>query len=431
MKTATWIVVAIALMCGSMVGSLRGEEPASMGRRYVDLYNGFSLCPPLGADRSNIRTASQLVSWRGRDAKTGAVQWTLLVGKANDTRDSAGLDLLAGALADTLRQKESFKIESSGVIEAAGHKAIDIKAHTEGATQWWQRQVWLQVKEGNFLILRIIGPVNESKQLDSILSSVLGTVQFIDRAQAQAKRQEHLDAGAKRVKELDAAKVLGAVVKERQWYLIRAGGKACGYRMCVEGVDKVDGKEGVRSRNHTYVAAGETAMDVDAFATPDRASETCTQTVQSGSAQPVVQTTTLEGGTIRYSIAANNKTRTMSKAVPEAIYMPTALTNLLPRLVDLKTPATYSFVTYTPQANAFDVLTIAVIGPEAVTVGDAKVTTTRVEVQAAEDVAEDIMWLDEKGLPVLIQGSGGMTVERSTQEAVQKIYPKAATAVGN
>ena len=78
----------------------RGEE--ALGRRYTDPVNGFSLRPPLDAERVRQTSPALLVSWRKRDPDRNAVLRTLSVLRAVEKRPMGDLGTYSKALADKL-----------------------------------------------------------------------------------------------------------------------------------------------------------------------------------------------------------------------------------------------------------------------------------------------------------------------------------------
>ena len=198
-KNQFWWIVA-ALVCP--LAPAFAEPPAAsqpsgvaMGSPYVDLFHGFGLTPPAGAERGTDRILAQLVSWKMRDAKTNAILWTLTVGKIVNKEAPDDMGDYAKSLAATLKEKENFQVAASEVREIAGHKAVDFKGTTEGKVRWWQRQVQIASGKGNFVLLRMTGPADAADSMDATMTAVLATVKIIDPKEALAQRERNLKAG--------------------------------------------------------------------------------------------------------------------------------------------------------------------------------------------------------------------------------------------
>jgi hypothetical protein len=404
-----------------------------MGSPYVDLFHGFGLTPPAGAERSTDRIPAQLVSWRFRDAKTNAILWTLAVGKIVNKEAPDDLDAYAKSLAAALKEKENFQLAASQVHEIAGHPAVDFKGHTEGGkVQWWQRQVQIAAGKGNFVLLRMTGPVDAAESMDATMTAVLATVKIIDPKEALAQREKNLKAGAEFLKTLTPEK-LKAAIQTEPWYALGIiDGKIVNGGVLTQSAAQ-DQAKGIEWRIDFFLARpdGEvihTIMKMSASA--DRASGT--EQLKAQSQTSAIMNLTESDWKITYENASATRgrmTKTVTTTVPpefRGYYLPHVFIFALPQLLDLKKPATYGFAVYAWESNSFDVYTVTVVGSKKIEIGGKQVQAYKIDIQNTEDSATFENYVDEKGRMIRTVG-GSMAVDKET---FLKAFPKAAEMIG-
>ena len=101
-------------------------------------------------------------------------------------------------------------------------------------------------------------------------------------------------------------------------------------------------------------------------------------------------------------------------------YLPQAAKVILPRLVERKPGREYVFMEYYNRVLCYYVLRVA--AEETLTIGKEQVKTVYLIGQAGGQGPIIEIWLDEKGQIVQKRG-GGLVLERSTAEAIKKIWP--------
>ncbi len=417
-----WLVFFVVAAYGQSTQPAGGQA-AEPGPRYIDVFNGFSLCPPAGSARISQRTPSQIVSWQGRDAKTGAISWTLTINKVKDAEHATDLKVFAEYLAATLKEKEGFAVESAQVIKAAGKDAVDIKGHTQKNPQWFQRQAWVLTDKVNFLVLRMTGPVDQAKALDELAGKVLASVEIVAPAAAKAQREKNLANGREFLKTLTPEKIKAAILSDPQYFLIVQDGKHVGYTWTQERQSTGrSGASGLEVKSTSWLGPG-VGPEASFWVAFDR-SEACLTTRDEGESRQVE----FSKGTITSSITRQGKTTTAPAVkAPQDIYLPQGMEMILFRLFDLSRPQAYSFANYSQDAKAFDVLTVRVIGPEQPKPGQQDRKLVRLELQGAEDQPSDALLVDHKGIVLNIDSQGECPAEirRVAREKILKAFPDA------
>ena len=120
------------------------------------------------------------------------------------------------------------------------------------------------------------------------------------------------------------------------------------------------------------------------------------------------------------------QSRPLKKQVPHLIYLPQALGQLLPRLIDLDKPAAYAFAVYSSETNSFDMRTFTVLGTDRIAVGNRHVQAVKATDQAAAGAEAATLWLDTDGNLLRMQTADGMTMTPASRDAVLRRFPKAA-----
>ena len=428
------ILAGVALWV-SMFGVAReAAGRVELDKRYVDPMHGFSLRPPAGTERRREFSAAKLVSWALRDEKSGAVVWTLTVLQAVEGKPVTDLKPYAEALADKLRTEENFHMEKDFVLgPVAGKAAIDLRGLT-GGVQMWQRQVWVLAEPKRFLIVMISGSETMKAELDDVCSRVLATLQLSDPEEARQRQRKSIQRGQDFLAALNDAQFSAALEPGPTWFLLRMKDKDVGFRRVVEAPARVEGASGYKVT--MWVLLDLPGLDVrlmkhEMFVTPDQTVETWSKRVQIGgdkSARVIDETALKQQDLLVCNSLEDRQTQTRKKKVPDKIYLPQATGMTLPRLIDLKTPEAYAFAAYNSEQNDFDMRTFTVLGKETISFGGRNVEAIRATDQAAIDAEPATLLLDEKGR-LLRMEADGLEMERSTEQAVLRRFPKAAAIV--
>jgi len=437
-----WIVVSVILLSMAVAVPMfaHAQAPAggsvapvkeAVGRvdDYIDLRAGFRVRLPVGLERTDMRSASQMVSWSQRDAKTGAIVWTLSV---NSMRAAGGgpMQKQMDDIVATLKDKENFEIESAKLVKVGPDEAIDLQGtatldatgKTAGKIQWWQRQVWVR-HDDKFLTWRITGPAQAREEMNGVMAGVLKSLALIDAKQALAEREKNLKAGAVwlvRLKEMDVGKRLKPA--SEQWFTITQDDKPVGWAVMTFAV------EGKSVTTRLTLCTESAEIDGSTSAALDRSEAVGTLRVRNAldrSWQTIEQSELAKETLTVIEAAAGGRSRTREKSVPTATFLPTALVQAIPLLVDRDKPATLSFAVNAPRDPQLDVCTVRVGVKRDVILDGKRVQAVPVEVQQAEDAGADVFWIGPEGTMLRVESSSGFRMTLSTQSAVLKTFPDA------
>jgi len=443
-KCTRWIVSAGVLLAAGAAAWAQDGGAVELDRRYIDTLNGFSLRPPAEVERKREFSASRIVYWQKRDPKTNAIAWTLSVLRAAESNENIDLAPYSKALAEKLQKNNDYKISSTELGKVGDKPAILFAGVTGGSIQWWQRQSWVLVEPGRFLVFAMAGPEDSKANLDKIYSEVLGTVQFSDPKEIKAQREKNLGRGQELLAGLTRERIAAALVTGPQWFLMRMKDKDVGFMSQNEAMVSNKGDDGFEITVWVMLEIPKDQprlMKQVLFATPNGLLERWKQQLQVGSGNQS-QVVAEDGSRINEMVVCNiqhdDKIDTRKKVVPKIplppnmskdVYLPRAIGFLLPRLVDLSKAGSYGFAVYTSEANDFDLRTFTVYGLEKATLAGKEVQAFRATDQVAADAEPATLWLDDKGRLLQMSTPDGLVVQPATKAQVTAAFPNAEAVI--
>lgn len=429
----TWTVfVTLASLAGiacaqapattSAPASAPATSPAdSLGPKYIDVQNGFALRMPPGVERQRQSGSAALVRFVQRGLKD-AIEWTITVQQATEPEKIDNLKAYSGKVLDRLKV-ESAEKEDVTLGTVAGKDAFDIRGqHVLGKATVWQRQVWIQRKPQEFLILIITGPKGNKAQLEDMMSSVLKTVELIDPETYKKQREANLKAGAEFLKSLTAEKIAAAIRTETAWSLIKYKGKNTGFSYTNQSKTKQDDADGFETVTVNYSSLGK--MKVAAFSATARLNDEKTlydADYDSGKGRIELKKS---GAQLAWKAIGEGSEKSGTSDVPNEGYLTTLTQELLPRLINLKKNASYSFLSYSLAKQLFQTVTFAVEGPANINKNGKTIPCIHATLQLSVTEEPGDMYLDDAGNILLYVIPNG-TIEPATQEEVIKAFPKA------
>jgi hypothetical protein len=433
MKQAVFCAVAVVLSAWSFASA---AEQVALGGRYFDRADGFSLRPPAGANRRTSASSKRLATWWERDPSSGAIAWTLSVLRAEEPNAPADLGQCSQVLAERLRKRDGFGIESDELISAAGRQAVDLRGTVRtGDARLWHRQTWLPKGNGEFLILSISGAPAAKEQLNAILQTVLDTLELSDPDSLAARRQDNLNRGKALLASLEGPAVQKALAAEPQWFLFTYQGLDVGFMCAAESPQRREGVEGFCVRTWTMLMLPSQPVrhaEAEMFCSSDRRSEEWTESLllgagpradrlaERGRRQDELITCHLTHGT-----AEQVRRKTLTATMQEQ-YLPKALGMMLARSVDLGRPQAYAFAVYIPARDDFDVRTFTVGAKEEIATGGKRLEAVRATDRPAEDAEEAVLWLDPGGKLLRMQTAEGCIMEYAGLGDIARRFPEAA-----
>jgi|GEM_PF-2363008 len=431
------ILSAAAVLCLTVSAPSQETGEIKLASPYIDPVRGFSLRPPVDTIRSRATSPNRLVVWTRRQSPRAPILWRLSVyGRTDDTFKPGG-NLLAYSrtLVKRLAKIEGFKAAVPRIVDLAGTKAINLRGLTAGKAKFWQRRVWVYLREDKFLEVRISGPVSEKEKLDAIATAVLKTLKITDPKDARKRRKADLARGAELLKKLTDKKLTGALDNKDQWFLYRRGEQAIGFMLQKETVSVSANKSGCLIKSWIMMKLDGKTLKLrrEMFTTADRSAETWLESgrVESAGGNVVMEEKgTKNDSKIDCRIIVGKKTITNKPATaPKDNYLPRAMAWLLRRMVNLKQPASYAFATYNGRTGRFNLRTFTVVGPDEIEVGGRKVRAIRVTDQLTAETQAADMWVDSDGKLLIMNAADGLTMEIASENAVERRFAQARETI--
>ena len=430
--------VAAAVLLAGAAAHVRAADVELAGR-YVDPRNGFSLRPPMGADRSREYSPSRLVRWSMRDPRSGAIAWTLTVRKEPGPDPGVRLKAFAEAMAAKLGRGKDVREESVVPARVLGKDALYVRAETGKKARRWLYELWVLADAKRFLALSMVGPVGGKDRLEAIFREVAATWRLTDPKSLAAARKENLQRGGELLKSVTDGRLAKAVSAQPRWYLYRRAGRDIGFLHVAEAITRRGLATGLEVRTFARLEMrGGQVMHIrrTMFAQASRRAESWTERVRirrrGKTVRALSESGHLAGGMIVCKVTSGGKANTRKKAVNEqtaAHYLPRAMAILLPRLIGRARPGAYAFAGYTTAANDFDMRTFTVLGDEKVTIGAKTVEAVRASDQVAADQEAATLHLRDDGMLLRLQTAVGITMELASRSAVLRRYGDAETLV--
>jgi len=444
-------LVLTTLMClsaaafGQTAPTAAADAPA-LGPRYVSVLNGFSLCPPGGAERIRVTSRRRLVAWIRRDGDNGAIRMSLEVLRTLQEPTNLPMNQYARDIAARLLATSRLKVESTQLGTVAGAAAMHFRGETAGELHLWCRQTWVKVRSGTpasgskdkavpaeYLVFNLTCPAGEKARMDALMTASLGTLKLFDPEAARRRGAENLARGAEALTGWTDAKLRPLLSAKPTYYVMFSRGKAIGFLRVSETIGRpfgdATGLSVVRWGCLKVPAEPRRLICEDLFCTADRRVERWRHVVQTGQgrlASRTFQEGIKQGGVLLVGSRGPGRPSTSKKhVIPDAIgpaYMPVAMAAIAPRLIDRSKPQSYGFAVFNPVAGAFDLRTIGVIGPASLKTAGGEVQATRLTDQKADDAPVVQEWVDAAGRLLHTKSPEGMVIQRSTQEAVVKAF---------
>jgi hypothetical protein len=418
----------LSISSAALAQATASAPAVELTARYTDLRGGFSLCPPAGIERQKQTSPSQLVSWVWRDPASKAIVWTLAVQRVADPQNPVGVKTYGPIAIEKLGKAEGFKADyirngtlgQNETFEFAGESVIS-------KARFWQRQLWVELKVGQFLVFQINGPPGSKEMLDGVFAAATATVEISDPAKLEQILKANLKAGSEVLAAATADKVKALAGPQALWFLLSFKGKPIGYTM--QQAQLMDDKSGLSVETRTVIdLQGHRVLIRRMTVSLDRAGEKWKETFAVDSQPGDVEDGSLENGEVSCKLTSSGArpVANKSKAPPE--YLPKALGLLLPRLMPLDKSGAYSFFSYNAARNMFETRTLVIQGNEKITLDGKEVTAVKIVDQSGIEAPPANLYVDKDGNVLRLETSEGLTLEVATEAAVLKAFPKAKDA---
>jgi hypothetical protein len=113
----------------------------------------------------------------------------------------------------------------------------------------------------------------------------------------------------------------------------------------------------------------------------------------------------------------------------QSVYLPRLCAGVLPRLLDLDTPASYVFAEYSSTTDEFTQRSIQVAGPARIMLNGQTVEAIKIIDQPNFNDDTQVLYVDKEGRVLKVEIDGGYTRERTDRQSLLREFPDAGNVI--
>jgi hypothetical protein len=258
----------------------------------------------------------------------------------------------------------------------------------------------------------------------------LATRDLVDPTAVLEAQKLALDNGTALLKGLTPAAVNAAIAKAERWFAIIQGNRMAGFMQVSEQPVQRKGAQGVQVNLRMVVVdpnGVKLFTNQELYSSADRSFSRweTVSLVKEGATEKGREhqfgTKTNEALVVQ-RVIGQHEIESRNHKVPEDCYVPLAMAQLLPRLLDRRMPGNYDFAQYNPTTSDVEIRSLRVVGPEKLALSGRSYDTVLLTDRMAADMPEMKVYVDAAGLPLKIISSddfGAVTVyQQTTAEAI-------------
>ncbi|MBI5723306.1 MAG: hypothetical protein HZA50_05060 [Planctomycetes bacterium] len=454
-----WTDETVSSQASDVLAALAKSDQAykyAPARRYNAPIHGFSLCPPEGMERMAISSGKSGATavWTYEYPMAPANSVMLSVHRATKEQ-VVDLDKFAKALPVELGREEQFQTDSTRIDKVCGKPVIYLSGRRK-VKGIHQHYAWILTDPDSFLVIKVVGTETLKNRTEKTFRGAIDGLKIIDRNSAIAARNLNLERGEALLGTITAAKIAAAIEPaDSEWFIIRKDNNDVGFMWRQFAMSRRENTNGFVV--NLFVSFRQDKLSrlmkiQDMFATPERLKEKWVERQRqmtgsdevSGWAECLLVQDLIKFHAIycareishTYNLpqlsrepesrpdGSPDKSRPVIRKLGNA-YLPRAMAVLLPALIDLNKPASYSFATYSGEINSLELFTLTVAGRQTITMDGKAVQAFRLTQQDKDDSDENSLWVDSAGKLLRIVDAEGFVTERSTEKAVLNLFPTA------
>jgi len=373
-------------------GESAGPSKGALADEYVDASFGFALRPLDGSTmdrrKRQVENRLQLVQFVRLD-----IGWSLAVRWMTHERP---IDVQAAEEAlefDLAVQYPDSRVTRAEPAKVAARDAVRLTgAFSADGQIWLRQQVVLAFRPKEYLLIILTTPDDDREVAARAFEQILESFKIL-RTQLQEKQIEAaLDRGMLLGQDVASGKrpITERVLEPIQLRLSRDG-HPVGVVDIQERVDRIGGKEGVRSLQQVWLFSPDQSVQYlqeDKFVSADFTYDewrNVSQIMPSKEVDPRqrvlvhVEAGIRRGDKLVVKYAGPGVEEKDRNIETEPNYGPTSLPLLLPRIADLSRPELYAFSMYDTERRGMTLRTFRVVGPGQATVDGRRVSGYKIE----------------------------------------------------
>ncbi len=461
MNPKTIIGWSVLMVSGLLVCAAFGAEP----KLYEDALEGYSLRIPAEARRLDItreqRRDGRIAQWIISDAETGQTEWALSVDRLSFQAVHADMEAwLSEEIGLWLKTEAPVEITHSQTQRISGHPALilsgtvkPVAVPEEEATQAPRlqvRQAWVDVGTRtfphpeleppatmtvtDFLVFRLTAI--PERNMNQSWARFLQNVKITDSTQALEEMNQAVENAAKVITKIRQRETLADVLPdEPKWFIIRQGRDAIGWMVQKGGperrVNQMDW--GLRTYGLTQLPKQSARVEsrhsfTDRYFDFERWRVRIEITDGKGHGQVMVEEGLRQDQQVFAEARVDDHLRSRTETLTpflQSIYLPRICTGILPKFLDLETPANYVFAEYSSTTDEFTRRSIQVTRSSQIVLNGQSIEAVKIIDQPNFNDDPRVWYVDKEGDVLKVEIEGGYTHERAGHQNVLREFPEA------
>jgi hypothetical protein len=465
MNPKTTIGWCVLLLAGTLTCTASAEE----SKQYEDAMEGYSLRIPAGAQRLDItreqRRNGRIAQWVIGDEQTGQTQWALSVDRLSFPAVHADMEAwLTAEIGQWLRTEAPVEVASSQTQRISGYPALVLRGtiksvapadeNEEKAPALQARQAWVQIRTRSlphpeleppaklqitdFLVFRLTALPDGN--VDRSWARLLENITITDPTQALEEMNQAVENAVNIIAEIRLRETLADVLPdEPEYFIIRQGRDAVGWMAQKGGperrVDQMDW--GLRTYGMTQLPNQPARVEsrhsfIDRHFDFERWSIRIEITDGKGHGQVMIEKGLRQDQQVFAEAQVDDQFRSHTETLTpflQSVYLPRLCAGVLPRLLDLDTPASYVFAEYSSTTDEFTQRSIQVAGPARIMLNGQTVEAIKIIDQPNFNDDTQVLYVDKEGRVLKVEIDGGYTRERTDRQSLLREFPDAGNVI--
>lgn len=433
------VCLAARLATDSAAAAAEAKEaaPTTLDPAYVDGSFGFSVRPFAGAtalrQKRVLSVADvEIVQFVRLDEK-----WSLTVRLTSTTRPLDASLIIDGITSSLRSQHEDVKQLRGEAAQIASRDGVRYAASfsIEG-NEWLRQQAVIRTKPTEYFALVLVTPLSARAKVEPLFDQIVDSFQLLRSELGEKRLKATLERGTQLLERAARGEIrlTNHVVPETYMRFLLEG-KEIGYVQILEKSRPRGPREGVEIREWAWLFQPDgtrTHLRHSMYVTNDLSYESWENRVTTIPPTPAGVTPQVhlqvDSGLreedkliIAYTPQPNSPDLVDRVLDVEPSYASAAWSNLLPRLLDLKTPQSYSFSSYNADRRGLVIRSFQVVGPTQITLNTRTVRAIKIEDSEGFIPPVNEVNVDDKGRLLRVV-AGPLEMLSTTRDEIERAY---------
>lgn len=436
-------------------------------RRYTDPINGFSFIPPADGVQAQADENLYLARWVKAQKDTRKVLWAMDVNrwvanivdkKKKELSEEQYAKLPMSVFKDIIISEfntDEVKIDSEKVIKIDSHDAIEItgtitreKLTDAGLTvekeivKNWFSQIWVRIAPRVFITFKMVADDKSRKTAETLWKGVVDSIEISDTQKTLTQQQLKTRRAESVIEKLRQDGIKSVFITDPQWFLVEKEGKTIGWFSSKAFRKELNNRTGFQISSCAEVQPQSDKEVVrliyqTVFVSDDLDYESWLMRMQIGSGE-MAELVVEKGIRQQKLVFCNTATpgigteshQTQIPKLVETIYLPRAVGAVVPAIIDLAKPGSYTFAEYSSNKNDFVMREVEVIGPENIELLGRQIAAVHLRDRSHRNTQPADSWVDKSGKILKTQTANGVTMQACSEKQLLAKFPDALKTIG-